>query len=69
VSDTHFLPCSADVIDDSLISSTCAAAYLLNVFTDSVLLENYRMEQTQDHKDGNTIFQKHGATPHSNSEM
>jgi hypothetical protein len=54
VSDTHFLPCSTDVIDDS--PSTCAAAHLRNVFTDSVLLENYRMEQAQDHEDGNTIF-------------
>ena len=58
MSDTHFLPRSTDVIDDILIPSTCAAAYLRNVFTDSVLLENYRTEHAQDHEDGNTIKKK-----------
>ena len=41
----------------------------VNVFTDSILPENYRMEQTQDYRDGNTVFQKHGAPSHSSSEM
>jgi hypothetical protein len=68
VSRTHFRPCSTDDIDNSL-SSTFTAAYLFNVFTDSVLLENYQMAQAQDHKDAKEIFQKHGALPHSNSEM
>ena len=39
----------------SLISYRRAAAYLFNVFTDSVFLENYRMEQTQDYRDGDNF--------------